>query len=90
VVAADVSEQGLQETVRLVEQAGGRALAVKCDVSLEEEVNAALDKTDEAFGRLDFAFNNAGVEHQPTPQPISPHRSGIGSSTSICAASFSA
>ena len=34
-----------------MEQAGGRALAVKCDVSLEEEVNAALDKTDEAFGR---------------------------------------
>jgi NAD(P)-dependent dehydrogenase (short-subunit alcohol dehydrogenase family) len=67
VVAADVSEQGLQETVRLVEQAGGRALAVKCDVSREEEVKAALDKMDEAFGRLDFAFNNAGVEHQPTP-----------------------
>ena len=36
-------------------------------MSREEEVKAALDKTDEAFGRLDFAFNNAGVEHQPTP-----------------------
>jgi NAD(P)-dependent dehydrogenase (short-subunit alcohol dehydrogenase family) len=67
VVAADVSEHGLQETVRLVQQAGGRALAVKCDVSREEEIKAALDKTNEAFGRLDFAFNNAGVEHQPTP-----------------------
>jgi NAD(P)-dependent dehydrogenase (short-subunit alcohol dehydrogenase family) len=67
VVAADLSEQGLQDTIRLLAQAGGRALAVKCDVSLEEEVKAALDKTDEAFGRLDFAFNNAGVEHQPTP-----------------------
>jgi NAD(P)-dependent dehydrogenase (short-subunit alcohol dehydrogenase family) len=65
-VVADVSEQGLQETVRLIEEAGGRALAVKCDVSREEEVKAALDKTVEAFGRLDFAFNNAGVEHPPT------------------------
>jgi NAD(P)-dependent dehydrogenase (short-subunit alcohol dehydrogenase family) len=69
VVAADVSEQGLHKTVGLVEQACGhaRAIAVKCDVSLEEDVKAALDKTDDAFGRLDFAFNNAGVEHQPTP-----------------------
>lgn len=69
VVAADVSEQGLHKTVRLIEEACGRAraLAVECDVSLEDEVRAALDKSDEAFGRLDFAFNNAGVEHQPTP-----------------------
>ena len=33
VVVADVSEQGNQETARMIEQAGGRALAVKCDVS---------------------------------------------------------
>ena len=65
VVVADVSEQGIQETARLVEEAGGRALAVRCDVARAEDVKAALDKTDEAFGRLDFAFNNAGVE-----QPI--------------------
>ena len=93
VVAADVWEQGLHKTVGLVEQACGhaRAIAVKCDVSLEEDVKAALDKTDEAFGRLDFAFNNAGVEHQPSHRrPISPQRSGIELSTSICAASFSA
>ncbi len=67
VTVADVSEQGLQETARLIEQAGGRALAVRCDVSREEDVRAALDKTAEAFGRLDFAFNNAGVE-----QPLKP------------------
>lgn len=60
VVAADLSEQGNQETARRIEKAGGRALAVKCDVS-----RAALEKAAETFGRLDFAFNNAGVE-----QPI--------------------
>src|SRR5256886_10876343 len=64
VVAADVSEQGNQETVRLIEEQGGRALAVRCDVSRAEDVKAALDKTVEAFGRLDFAFNNAGVEQR--------------------------
>jgi NAD(P)-dependent dehydrogenase (short-subunit alcohol dehydrogenase family) len=65
VVVADVSEQGNQETVRMIEEAGGRTLAVRCDVSQAEDVRAALDQTVETFGRLDFAFNNAGVE-----QPI--------------------
>src|SRR5881409_2848691 len=65
VVVADVSEEGNQETSRMIEELGGRALAVRCDVSRPEDVKAALDKPLEAFGRLDFAFNNAGVE-----QPI--------------------
>src|SRR4051794_19869690 len=64
VVAADVSERGNQETARLIEGLGGRALAVRCDVARAEDVKAALDKTVEAFGRLDFAFNNAGVEQK--------------------------
>lgn len=67
VAVADVSEQGVQETARLVEEAGGRALAVRCDVTRAADVEAALAKTVEAFGRLDFALNNAGVE-----QPIKP------------------
>ncbi|MDQ3829254.1 MAG: SDR family oxidoreductase, partial [Candidatus Tectomicrobia bacterium] len=68
VVAADVSEQGNQETVRLIEAQGGRAVAVRCDVTQAAGVKAALDKTVEAFGRLDFAFNNAGVEpRKPAP-----------------------
>jgi NAD(P)-dependent dehydrogenase (short-subunit alcohol dehydrogenase family) len=68
VVAADVSEQGNQETARLIEAQGGRALAVRCDVSRAEDVKAALAKTAQAFGRLDFAFNNAGIEpRNPAP-----------------------
>src|SRR5207249_461844 len=62
VVVANVSEQGNQETARMIEEQGGRALAVRCDVTRGEDVRAALDKTVEAFGRLDVAFNNAGVE----------------------------
>src|ERR1700730_13464197 len=56
VVVADVSEQGNQETARMIEELGGRALAVKCDVARVEDVRSALDKTFEAFGRLDIAF----------------------------------
>jgi NAD(P)-dependent dehydrogenase (short-subunit alcohol dehydrogenase family) len=65
VVVADVSEQGNRETARMIEEAGGRALAVRCDVSRAEDVKTALDQTIETFGRLDAAFNNAGVEQLP-------------------------
>ena len=66
VVLADVSEQGNQETARMIEEGGARALAVRCDVTRAEDVKAALDKGVEAFGRLDFAFNNAGSEQAIT------------------------
>ena len=51
-----------QETARIIEERGGRALAVKFDVTRAEDVKAALDRTIDAFGRLDAAFNNAGAE----------------------------
>ena len=56
-----------QETARLIKDLGGRALAVTCDVSRAEDVKAALDKAVEAFERLDFAFNNAGIEYTIKP-----------------------
>src|SRR5437868_4203443 len=65
VAVADLSEPANQETARLIQQTGGRVLAIRCDVSRPDDVRAALDKTVETFGRVDFAFNNAGVE-----QPI--------------------
>jgi NAD(P)-dependent dehydrogenase (short-subunit alcohol dehydrogenase family) len=64
VVAADASEQGNQQTVRMVEELGGRVLALRCDVTRAGDVKAALDSTIETFGRLDVAFNNAGVEQE--------------------------
>src|SRR3954449_6642673 len=68
VAAADVSEAGNQETARLIEGQGGRAIAVRCDVTRAEDVKAALAKTVEVFGRLNFAFNNAGIEpKKPAP-----------------------
>ncbi|WP_327030370.1 SDR family oxidoreductase [Micromonospora sp. NBC_01740] len=67
VTAADVSEPGVRETVRMIEELGGRALAVRCDVTSSQDVTAALAQTVETFGRLDVAFNNAGVEQPVTP-----------------------
>ncbi len=65
VVVADILEQDNQETARMIEEQGGRALAVTCDVRRTEDVTAALNKTIATFGRLDAAFNNAGIEQAP-------------------------
>ena len=67
VVVSDISEQRVRETARMIEEAGGRALAVACDVTRSEDVKAALKETIETFGRLDVAFNNAGVENEVKP-----------------------
>jgi NAD(P)-dependent dehydrogenase (short-subunit alcohol dehydrogenase family) len=67
VIVADITDDAARETARLIEQAGGRALAVHCDVSQDDSVAAALQQTIDTFGRLDVAFNNAGVEQDMKP-----------------------
>ena len=67
VVVADVDVNGNQETAELIKELGGQALAVTCDVTKSQEVTSALERTVETFGRLDAAFNNAGIE-----QPVAP------------------
>ena len=64
VVVSDISEQNVRDTARRIEELGGRALAVACDVTRSEDVKAVLDETIETFGRLNAAFNNAGVENE--------------------------
>jgi NAD(P)-dependent dehydrogenase (short-subunit alcohol dehydrogenase family) len=64
VVVSDISEQKVRDTARRIEELGEHALAVGCDVTRTEDVKAALDQTIETFGRLDAAFNNAGVEQE--------------------------
>lgn len=62
VVVADVMVEGGQETVRLLTAAGGQGLFVKTDVSHAPEVEALIKQAVATYGRLDCAFNNAGVE----------------------------
>lgn len=61
VVVSDVHETGGQETVALVEQAGGEAFFVGADVSRPDEVAALVAETVRRCGRLDIAVNNAGI-----------------------------
>jgi NAD(P)-dependent dehydrogenase (short-subunit alcohol dehydrogenase family) len=67
VVAVDLNGQAAKATAEQIEQLGGAALAVACDVTSSDQVRGALDSTVTRFGRLDIAFNNAGVELRPTP-----------------------
>ena len=67
VVVADISENGCRETARIIDQRGGRSLAVTCDVTRSEEIKSARDQVVDIYGRLDLAFNNAGVEQPVTP-----------------------
>jgi NAD(P)-dependent dehydrogenase (short-subunit alcohol dehydrogenase family) len=62
VVVADMSAEAGEETVRLIEEAGGEAMFVKTDVSKTTEVAALVQKIVQTYGRLDCAHNNAGIE----------------------------
>ncbi len=61
VLVADVKDDGGAETVSLIETAGGQALYQRCDVSDGAQVKAMVSAAVQAFGRLDCAFNNAGI-----------------------------
>jgi NAD(P)-dependent dehydrogenase (short-subunit alcohol dehydrogenase family) len=65
VVVADVDLERAKETVRLVEDGGGTAIADQCDVSQDADVAATIGVAVSNFGRLDIIFNNVGV---PTPR----------------------
>lgn len=65
IVIADWAEDN--ETLNLIKDAGGEAIFVKCDVSKAGDVKAMVEKAIAAFGRLDYAFNNAGIEGVTAP-----------------------
>jgi NAD(P)-dependent dehydrogenase (short-subunit alcohol dehydrogenase family) len=66
VLLADISIAANEETAAQIAAIGGTAIAVKVDVSHGDDVKNALDQAVAKFGRLDFAFNNAGIEQPVT------------------------
>ena len=62
VAAADVNQASAEETVGLIRAAGGEAFGLQADVSKAAEVEAMVATVVETYGRLDCAFNNAGIE----------------------------
>ncbi|BCG24111.1 short chain dehydrogenase [Pseudomonas tohonis] len=62
VVVSDVDAAGGEATVQLIRDAGGDATFIRCNVTVDAEVKALVEGTVAAYGRLDYAFNNAGIE----------------------------
>ena len=62
VMIADYVPEGAERTVKLIRDAGGEANCLVADVAVTRQVEMMVDKTVETYGRIDGAFNNAGIE----------------------------
>jgi|YNPNPStandDraft_1061719.scaffolds.fasta_scaffold00872_20 NAD(P)-dependent dehydrogenase (short-subunit alcohol dehydrogenase family) len=60
-IVADIDLEGAQEVARAISQNGGRARAARLDVRKDEEIQKLIAQTVDAYGRLDYMFNNAGI-----------------------------
>jgi NAD(P)-dependent dehydrogenase (short-subunit alcohol dehydrogenase family) len=69
VVVADYNAEGGERTVKTVKEAGGTAVFHAADVSNPQDVDGLMHKVVETYGRLDCAFNNAGIEGQMGDTP---------------------
>ncbi|MFI9056161.1 SDR family NAD(P)-dependent oxidoreductase [Streptomyces anulatus] len=63
---ADINEDAVNSAAKQLSDDGHQVLPLVCDVTDEAQVAAAVDRTVEAFGRLDMAYNNAGIMPPPT------------------------
>jgi NAD(P)-dependent dehydrogenase (short-subunit alcohol dehydrogenase family) len=62
IMIADYIQEGGERTVKMIKDSGGTATFILTDVSVPSQVEAMVASTIEAYGRLDCAFNNAGIE----------------------------
>ena len=67
VALVDVDSGANEITAKQVRDIGGKALAIQCDLTVEADIQDALDRTVHGLGGLDFAFNNAGKYQTPAP-----------------------
>jgi NAD(P)-dependent dehydrogenase (short-subunit alcohol dehydrogenase family) len=70
VAVTDINLASAHETAALVTKAGGKAIALRCDVADENEVKAAVAETEKKFGGVDILINNAGLHLTKYNQPF--------------------
>lgn len=63
IVLTDINEEAVQQAADELKGQGFDCIGIKCDVTSEVEIKAAIDKTVETFGSLDVLINNAGMQH---------------------------
>src|ERR1700759_3658397 len=69
VAVSDLSKDGIEATVGLINAAGGQGIAIAGDVTDETDVSNMVARTVSAYGRLDCAFNNAGISSRAAGAP---------------------
>src|SRR3989337_2649976 len=69
VVIAEIKLDNAQQVVREIESQGGKALAIRTDVSVEADVQHVAEKTIAAFGRIDVLVNNAAIYYGKEMKP---------------------
>jgi 3-oxoacyl-[acyl-carrier protein] reductase len=74
VMVADWNEQAAKATADRINAAGGRAAAIKADVSKQAEAVAAVDATVKQLGRIDILINNAGITRDASLLKMEPHQ----------------
>lgn len=67
VVVSDRDAAGSEEVARAIREAGGEAVSIAADMARPEEVEALVGGAVDAYGGLDYAFNNAGIEGENAP-----------------------
>ncbi len=85
VALADRDEFAVHRAAEELAAGGHRTLAICCDVSDDAQVEAMVEQTVSAFGRLDAAYNNAGVQNVLAETADCPAKTTTGSWRSICA-----
>ena len=90
VAVLDRSADALEAVQTSLTATGTDVLAIECDISAPEEVEAAVKRVADRFGRLDIAFNNAGVENKAARTHELSLANGTGFSTSTFVARSSA
>jgi NAD(P)-dependent dehydrogenase (short-subunit alcohol dehydrogenase family) len=68
VAVADISKAGAEETARLINGAGGKAIGIACDVTDERSVREAVGEAERFLGDIDIQMNNAGIIHSGNPE----------------------
>ena len=69
---ADYVPEGAERTVKMIKESGGEASCIAADVSVTQQVEMMVSKTVETYGRLDCAFNNAGIEGKMADTAVYP------------------
>ncbi|PAE30343.1 oxidoreductase [Paenibacillus sp. 7884-2] len=70
IVVADLNLEGIEDTVKAVEEAGSKAIGVELNVTSKESVDAMIEKVLAEFGRIDILINNAGISQKVTVEDM--------------------